>query len=111
MFIIWRGWGVLVVIIPIVFLLLGQLAIDAVYGDGFYKAQSSWFAPLMFILSSPLIYYIGYKLNDKNEKILIDPETNEEVILKKSNDLFWIPMQYWAFIVVSISIWTYFSSK
>ena len=107
MFLIWRGWGILAFLIPFVFLILAQLGLDLIYSQNYYTLHSSEIAPLALLLSTPLIYFIGNKLNNKPGKLLIDPETNEEVILKEKHDLFWIPLQYWSFIIATITIFMY----
>jgi len=111
MILFWRGWGILAVVIPIAFLLLANFGFDALYGEGYYTKNSSWTAPLAVILSTPLIYFIGRKLNNKPARILIDPKTNEEVVLKETNDLFWIPMQYWSFIIFAFTVFIYSTEK
>ncbi len=111
MLIIWKGWGFLAVVIPLAFMVLGQFGFDFIYDKGFYSAHSSWTAPLVSLLSTPLIYFVGNKLNNKPGRLLIDPETNEQVILKNTHDLFWIPLQYWSFIVGAISLFIYMQSN
>jgi hypothetical protein len=41
MLIVWRGYGWLVPVVAIIVMILSQVAIDALYGDGFYTAKSS----------------------------------------------------------------------
>jgi len=108
---IWKGWGILAFLIPFAFALLGQFGFDSIYDKGFYKMNSSWTVPFVLLLSTPLIYFIGNKLNNKPGRLLTDPETNEQVILKDTHDLFWIPLQYWGFIIAGISIFMYMHSK
>jgi len=104
--IIWKGWGVLAILIPLICSLLAQLAFDSLSGDGFYK-ESDWAMPLVISLSSILVFVVGYKLNNKQGRILIDPENNEQVELKETHSMFWIPLQYWGIIVFVISAWMY----
>jgi len=104
--IVWKGWGVLALLIPLLFSLLAGSAFDAIYGENLYK-NSEWAMPLSLSLSSVLLYFVGIKLNNKPGKILIDPETNEQIELKTIHSMFWVPIQYWAFIIIAISIWMY----
>ena len=111
MLLIWKGWGILAVLIPVAFLILSQLGFDAIYSKGFYETHSSWIVPLALLLSTPLIYFIGNKLNNKPGRLLTDPKTNEEIVLKDTHDLFWIPLQYWSFIIGIITIYMYTHSN
>jgi len=107
--IVWKGWGLLALIIPLFFSLLAGSVFDAIYGESFYK-NSEWAMPMILSLSSVLLYFMGIKLNNKPGRILIDPENNEQIELKTRHTMFWIPIQYWAFIVVGISIWMYIAN-
>ncbi len=108
MFLIWRGWGVLAVVIPIVFMFIVEFAVNATFGDGFYQ-KSSWTLSLVLILSAVSIYLVGTKLNGKKARIVIDKETNEEMELKSTHSLFWIPLQYWGFIMFALGVWAFIS--
>lgn len=84
--IIWQGFGFLAVVIPlIVFVLAGVLNTGA--------ATDSVLAAIFFV-SGVLVWLAGRKLNSKPGKILIDPETQQEVELKNKHTLFWIPMEW-----------------
>mgnify|MGYP003386054002 FL=1 len=104
--IVWKGWGLLALAIPLVLSLLVGAAFDATYGENFYK-NSEWAMPMVLTLSSVLLYFVGTKLNNKPGKILVDPENDEKIELKTIHSMFWIPIQYWAFIVTGISVWMY----
>ena len=106
MFVIWKGWGILAVIIPIVFILIVELLVNAVFGEGFYQ-KSSWTLSLVLMLSAVLIYIVGIKLNGKKGKIVIDKESGEEMELKSTHSLFWIPLQYWGFVMFALGVWAF----
>lgn len=108
--IIWKGWGILAVIIAIVCSVLMQLACDAVFGSGYYKS-SSWAMPLALLLASVAIFFVGQKLNNKPGRVVIDKATNEEYILKSTHSLFWIPLQYWGAVTAVLAVWMYVASK
>ena len=55
-------------------------------------------------VSSYLLWIIGKRLNRNSRRRLIDPETNEEVILKSNHSLFFIKMQYWGLILGIASV-------
>lgn len=56
-------------------------------------------------------WFIGSKLNSKPPRELIDAKTNETVLIYKRHKFFWIPMQYWSFPVVAISLIVLFSQS
>ncbi|TVO72256.1 hypothetical protein [Sedimenticola selenatireducens] len=106
---IWKGWGILAIIIPLLCSLLVGEALNSMYGDGFYKA-STWAMPLVLFLSSVPLTFIGYKLNKRQGRILIDPENNEKVELRETHTMFWIPLQYWGGVITAIAIWMYMAN-
>ena len=106
---VWKGWGLLSLVIPLVCALSMEFAVDYNFGNGFYKT-ASWPLPLAFLISSIPVFIIGFKLNSKIGRILIDPENNEKIELKVIHSFFWIPMQYWSVIMVGVSVWMYLSN-
>ncbi|MCF6173480.1 MAG: hypothetical protein L3J44_06855 [Campylobacteraceae bacterium] len=104
--IVWKGWGILGIIIPLVLSLLVAMVTDSFYGKNFYK-NSQWAMPLVFVLSAIIVYLVGYKLNNKPGRIVIDPKNNERIELKTVHSMFWIPLQYWGAIIFAVGIWMY----
>ncbi len=103
---IWKGWGILALMIPLVFSWTANYVLDSIYGAGFYQG-STWAMPLVISLAALPIAIIGHKLNKKPGRILIDPENNEQVELKTVHTMFLIPLQYWSVIIVGICAWMY----
>ena len=65
MFIVWKGWGILAILIPIVFMFIVDLATDVMFGDGFYR-ESNWTLSLVLILSALSIYLAIFALKVDN---------------------------------------------
>lgn len=101
--VVWRGWGILAILILLLVSVLVEFSVDAIFGSGFYKS-AVWPLPLAFILAGVAVFFAGKQLNSKRGKILIDPETNQQVELKTTHTLFWIPMQYWGFVFAGLSV-------
>jgi hypothetical protein len=97
MLVIWRGFGWLIPVIVFGAFLLSQLALNFIFGEGFYKANE-WPKVAAIVASSLLIASLGYFLNYKNRQVIIDPESGEK---KKSpaHSLFFIPIEIWAVII------------
>ena len=105
---VWKGWGVLTFIIPIICGLLMQLGINYYFGEGFYKS-SPWPIPLAIAIAAIMVFFIGYKLNNKQEHSPTNSETKQPVTLKTNHSLFGLPMQYWSGILLLSSALMYFA--
>jgi hypothetical protein len=103
---VWKGWGLMALGIPLLCSLLIEAALNSLYGDNYYKT-SDWEMPLVLIVSALFVYSFGTHMNNKPGRILIDPENNETVELKRTHSMFWIPLQYWSVIIIAVSIWMY----
>lgn len=101
--IIWQGLGFLVVVIAIAAFIVAQIALDAIFGTNFF-ISTPWAKAVWGIVAAIPIWLIGYKLNNRKGRLLIDPDTNQEVNLVKRHTLFWIPMQYYAPVFFALGI-------
>jgi len=106
---VWKGWGLMVLAIPLACSFLLQFIVNFNFGEEFYKTES-WPMPVAFILSAIPVFILGYKLNNKPGRVVVDIETNERIELKTIHSFFWIPMQYWGAIIICISIWMYLAN-
>ncbi|MDY0189930.1 MAG: hypothetical protein RBR22_04270 [Desulfuromonas sp.] len=106
---IWKGWGILAIICPLICALLIEFCVDSLFGSGFYQA-ASWPLPLAFMLSAIPVLFFGQKLNKKPGRIVIDPENNEKLVLKETHSLFWVPLQYWSIALCGLSVWIYLAN-
>jgi hypothetical protein len=99
--IFWKGYGILTLVIAIV--------VGGISSVVFSKVGSTeeMGAGVGAIISAIIIWFIGNKFNSaKNERIFIDKQTGREVIVKPNHSLFFIKMQYWAFIIGIIGLIT-----
>lgn len=101
--IIWQGLGFLAAVIPFAVLVLTQLGIDAVAGESYYTAND-WVKLLAVLIAAPMVGGLGYYLNRQPGKVLIDPETNQKVELKRRHTLFWVPMEYWSIVILALGV-------
>lgn len=104
--IVWKGWGLAVIVIAFLFVLPIQFSVEYFYGEGQYQALA-WPVPLVFLLSAIPTTLLGVKLNNRPARILIDPETGEKVELKTTHSLFWIPMHYWGVVQLILAVLIY----
>lgn len=54
------------------------------------------------LIASPLTFFVGRYWN--RPRVILDPQTQQEVLFKPKHSVFWIPMQYWGIIFLIIGI-------
>ena len=104
MLVVWRGFGWLVPVVVFAALVLSQLSVDSLYGEGFYTANT-WPKQAAFILGAIAVGLLGFILNHVKRQILVDEETGEPLGKAPSHSLFFIPIEYWAIIVLGLVFW------
>ena len=97
--IIWKGYGFLVLIIAVAVGAVVSLIFGAV------GSTEDIGAGVGAIISAGIIWIIGNKLNSETKsRTMVDKQTGQEIVFKPNHSLFFIKMQYWAFIVGGIGI-------
>lgn len=102
--IIWEGWGFMVAVIVFGCSLLMELATESFFrDDGYYQAHA---LPLTVALlaAAALVWVGGLFLSRRPKRVVIDKETGQEFVLGKPDSLFFIPVRYWALILVAVAI-------
>lgn len=84
MFFIYSGWGIAVALAVAATFIIVQLLVDALFGPGYYTANSSFYAPLAFTLSAVPVYLTGAVFNGGENK----------------HRFFFIPMENWSLILL-----------
>jgi hypothetical protein len=102
--IIWKGFGILAIIIPVFISWIISLLVDIVLGEG-YSHSHIYIISVSILISAVVVWYVGKKLNTQPGEILINPEDGETVEIKKCHTFFWIPLQWTAFIIGAMGIW------
>jgi cytochrome b561 len=105
--VIWRGLGIIVVIVAVGTLALTEYAVNAMSGDSRYYQTHEWPKLIGVFLAGLLVLVIGRYLNNKSEreaKVVIDEETGEKVVLKVEHSLFFINVKYWGYIIFALGI-------
>lgn len=99
MFLVWSGWGILV--LPIVF--GTAVAVGALLQWALTAASRPDLAFLVFLAFSAGLFaaaavngQIGRRLNSRPGRELLDPKTQQRVVLRRVHRLFWIRMEYWS---------------
>ena len=107
---VWKGWGFLALLIPLIASWTVGFSLNSFYGEGFYQ-QSAWAMPLTIGLTAIPVTLIGIKLSKKRARTLIDVDTLEKVEIKPEHSMFWIPLQYWGIIIISLCMWLFASNS
>ena len=96
-FVFWEGHGYLAVLIPVInFFLFCFIPLpDELFLKGFLINTG---------VSSYLLWIIGKRLNRNNRRRLIDPKTNEEVILINNHSFFGVKIENWGLILGIFSV-------
>lgn len=101
---VWKGYGIFVPIVTFLICLVMQYGLDTLFYKGYYTLQQ-WPISLALFISAVITWFLGKHLNKNNERILIDPNTGEEVKLIKTHSFFWVRAEYWALILFILGLW------
>ena len=103
--IIWSGHGYLVAVFVFGASFLMELATESAFNDDNFYQRESWPMALALTIAGVLCFLIGLKLNSAGERRLVDPETNEEVVVTAgSHSLFFLKMHWWGPILFVIAV-------
>ena len=102
--IIWSGLGFLVAVITFGCLLLTEFATRAAFHDDHYYQAHGWTKLAAFLVAALIVWPLGRYLRAKPARVLVDPATGEQVVFKRNHALFFIPMEYWAPILVVLGM-------
>ena len=105
--VIWQGAGFAGVLFPIILLLAGQYGLDAVMGDGYYSSHS-WAPASLLAIAALAVWAFGATLNKRPGRELVDPQTQEKVVLKEKHTIFWMPLQYFAIVILAFAAFMLF---
>lgn len=105
--IIWSGYGFLVAVIVFGFSLAANVTTNWVTGNNKYWDTHRWPFALSLLLSGLMCLLVGFLFRRRNARLLIDPETGEDVVLRESHTLFFIPVIWWAPILIAFALITF----
>ena len=106
--IVWRGAGALVIIIVFLASLCANGLTIAMFGKGYWEAQSWPFGSAMLVAAA-IIFAVDWWHAKKPARILIDAETRERVVFNAPRDFFFIPMKWWAPIIAACGMYVLLS--
>lgn len=102
MFLIWSGKGFLIPIIVFLSSLLAELISEAITKDDNYYQSNLIPLGVSLIISGLFLWILSGRLKKSKPKIFIEKETGKEFVVKKDNNFFFIPFEYWPSILIGI---------
>ena len=96
----WSGKGYLVAVFVFGFSLIANLISNSVTGSGAYFDGHEWPVATSFIVSGLACWYAG-RFFPKRTRLLLDPETGEQVVLRETHTLFFVPLSWWGPILAA----------
>ncbi len=106
--IVWTGKGFVVFIFIMLAVICSEYVSEFLTGDEQFYDQNPWVLMVGMMVAAVCIYVFHrfYLLREKS-KIVIDKETGEELDLKESHSLFFMPVKWWPLIMIFLGfIWS-----
>ncbi len=101
---IWEGWGFLVAVFAFGISLIANLIADYTTGSRTYWATHKWPLATSLFISATVCWFVGNYLRNLKARVLLDPKTGREVILRQSHTFFFIPVMWWGPILAAFGL-------
>lgn len=106
---IWRGYGIVVVVFAVVGLVVGKIGAESLWGAPIPVDKRQWSELIGMCLAAALVYGLHLLLQRASEpRAVIDKKTGREMVLVTKHDLFFIPVKYWPFILLALGLVFFF---
>jgi len=101
---IWKRWGILAFVIGFGSLVVTQLVVDAVWGEGTYTADSDLWAGVGMMLGGAVTLAVGLRLNRWARTEHGPWLPTSQLPYRERHTLFWIPMEYWGALLTMVGL-------
>ena len=98
---IWKGWGIVVLVIAVVWLAIGIAIGDALHAD---KSMAGALMSIALVPAGAICWFVGKRLNARPPRVLVDPKTGGQVMLRRENTFFFVSVELWGPILIVIGI-------
>ena len=102
--IIWSGLGFLVAVIGFASLILTEFVSEKITGDDQFYQEHGWVILVGMLLAAGLTYGLHRLLLLQKGRVVIDKETGQEIVLRSSHSLFFIPVKWWPAVFVGLGV-------
>jgi hypothetical protein len=99
--IIWSGLGFLLPVITFGCCLLANFVLDDHFGEGYYSSNP-WAIGAALVIGGIISSGVGFMLKGRSDRVVIDEETGERMLINNSSHKFFFIPMHWAGIVVAI---------
>jgi hypothetical protein len=101
--VIYRGWGLLVVVIGIICFAATAFAVGAATGDVGYLEDHRWPMLAACVITAAVVWPVGRWLNKDARTAPLGEDVVDEQLARLAlsrHALFFVPVEYWAVIVL-----------
>ncbi|GAA4893818.1 hypothetical protein [Streptomonospora salina] len=96
--IIWRGWGILTVLIAAACCIPAGLIVESALGS----ELAPFGVAFGLVASGIAVFFLGQRLNTPRPGF--HPQTGERVVFRNRHTLFFVPMQYCGFVLLGAAV-------
>ena len=102
---VWQGFGIAAALIPIALIFVVTVLWGAIVGSSTPSDRdSTLIVAIAALASAPLVYLLGRRLDRRPGRTMVDKATGQEVVLRDSHTLFFVPMKYWAWLLAIVGL-------
>lgn len=103
MFFIWRGAGILVPVIAFLCSLLAEVITRDLSSKEYWDTHSTPFS-LAMLVAGGLIWALDSYLYRNPDRVLIDEQTGERLLLSPRHDFFFLRKRWWGLVCVIAAV-------
>jgi hypothetical protein len=101
--IIWRGWGFLVAVFAFGASLAMELVTESMTGDDDFYQREAWSLALAFVVAGVVTWFVGKRLHARAARVVIDEATGQKLTIGGAHTFFFVPMHYWAVVLIALA--------
>jgi hypothetical protein len=107
--IVWRGYGILVLIFTIAGYAIGRVGAEQIWGSPLPNTYRSGAELVGMLLAAATVYVLHRALEARQApRVMVDKATGQEIEIRPKNDLFFIPVKFWPYILALLGVLFFF---
>jgi hypothetical protein len=107
--IVWRGYGILVLIFAVIGYGLGKFGAEQIWGSPLPPAYRPGAELVGMLLAAAIVYGLQRLIEARQSpRAFIDKASGEEIIVRPRHDLFFIPLKAWPYILALLGVLFFF---